>query len=78
MKPCVSVICKPQDGNTLLIKENTDKVSIFLCFAYLGPIIFFFNSDSILSRDSQGYGDSCFFVKFHFSLHVNQYKERIF
>ena len=41
MKPCVSVICKPQDGNTLLIKENTDKVSIFLCFAYLGPIIFF-------------------------------------
>lgn len=37
MKPCVSVICKPQGGNILLSKENTNKVSIFLCFAYLGP-----------------------------------------
>ena len=53
MKPCVSVICKPQEGNSLLSKENTDKVYIFLCFVHLGTIIF-------LNSDSQGYGDSWF------------------
>lgn len=47
MKVCVSVICKSKQEDILPSQENTDRVSIFSIFIYLGPIFrsfFWFHS----------------------------------